>query len=109
MRASIAFLVPLIASAIAYPYHAKRENGTALATSYTINGFQTFTTSSAGNNSVSFSMGDNLGNEAECSFLSDSTAAKAADATQFHACENPNVSFVWDGTSLTIVEFYAVS
>lgn len=114
MRASVIFHAPLAALAIASPF-AKRTNQAAaasLATSYTINGFTTFTATAGsipGNSSVAFSIGDNLENLSTCQYLTDANAQSAADPTQFHACENPNFSFIWDGTSMTIVEFYSVS
>jgi len=108
MRASIILLAPLAAFAIASPF-AKRAS---LATSYTVNGFTTFTAtpgSSPGNSTVSFSISDNLDNLSTCLYQTNANAASAADPSQFHACENPNFSFIWDGTSVTIVEFYSVS
>jgi len=108
MRSSISVLAPLVALTLASPI-VKR---TALATSYTLTGFQTFTAnvgSTPGNSSVHFSIGDNLGNSASCEYLTPSAATSAANAAQFRACDNPNFSFVWDGSALTVVEFYAVS
>lgn len=105
----LTFLTTLLTLSIASPISLRRTNS---ATSYTLTGFRTFTAqpgSTPGNSTVSFTITDNLSNHASCIYITAPTAADASSQTQFHACDNANFNFVWDGSALRLFEFYNVS